>query len=105
MSSSELEVVLDDGVMPRKMKADALVEGIEAARRVYRNCRGRQSVCYAAAVGELLRAFGSLAANLIYDEGLTSFIVKLADGRLFLYDAERGAYKVVEVAAVVKALV
>lgn len=103
MSASE-EVVLDDGTVPRTFKVSAIIQGIESARKVYANCKSKKSLCYAAAVGELIRAFGSLAANLIYDEELTSFIVKLADGRLLLYDATTGVYKILPIPEVVKAL-
>ncbi len=105
MEHQQDEVVLDDGTMPRTLKVQNLLNGIDAVRRAYERCRGSKNICYATAVGELIKAFGSLAVNLIYDEEFKYFLIKLADGRIMLYNTMSRQYKVVSLEELINAVI
>ncbi|ACB39358.1 hypothetical protein [Pyrobaculum neutrophilum] len=97
---------MDDGISPRDLKIEAILEGLRGIRKMYLECvsRGKPAVCYAKAAGELISMFGSLMPNVWHDQELRFYILRGADGALLFYDAEADRYALVDIGKAVSSV-
>jgi hypothetical protein len=90
---------MDDGVVPRDLKIDVMRQGLRELRGEYKRCveggRGPQ-ICYVLLANRLIDMFGSLLPYVIHDDEYRFYILKGADGKLLVYDADVDRYKIVE---------
>jgi hypothetical protein len=98
---------MDNGVMPRELRIDTIKQGLSELRRRYESCLeavGKPPLCHAMTAGLLLEMFGSLSQFVIHDAEFKHFILRGADGKLLVYDAESDSCRVVEISEAVRDL-
>jgi len=99
------ELLVDDGVVPRKLSIPVLIKGLKDIRKSYLECLNgkKPEICYAIAVNSLVEMFGSLLPRVIHSPDLRYYIIVGVE-ELLVYDADQEKYNTLPVDKAVEKL-
>jgi len=99
------ELLVDDGVIPRKLSIQTLLKGLRDIRKSYIDCLSSEKpeICYAVAANSLIDMFGPLLPRVVHSPDLRYYIV-IGIETLFVYDADQDKYNTIPIDKAVERL-